>query len=299
MQLVTLLYLNLYQCLAFPQPTTITDPRPPHGLGFQSIDLLFIRTLGHDVSSKARKAHTKNMTASTSTSFPKSAKSWQETINSLSLREAIHFSYVSNEVHKERFVPKDCFDLLQGKVEEYIKTELPQIKVGADGDTNLNDIVDFILNDALKVFMILVMLRIPDRIVGFHKHNFRDAFLPIQCSRNDSSEPLSIKTFTDNTGSFNSAKEVFVDQEEAWSKGVADIDEFCDLQWSFLAETITSRIYDNDKPWPAKSIIPLVKTFGRKTGGYSEVWKIQLHSAHLDIAQEVWLQSFSFTITQI
>lgn len=212
-----------------------------------------------------------------------------------SLKEMIHSCRVRNDVQKAHFIPRDAIDFLRNK--KCIERELVRLNLHEGDRAQVNATVDFIIHSAFITFLILTRLRVASRIPEFQRHGFGDEHLPIRITRiiGESStyiETFSVETLSSGGRSFNSAKQVFLDPNSAWSKGFADIEEFCELQWSFLAPVI------NHKGFPArlseKTILPIEKTDGLRTGGFSNVWKVLLHAEHHEPFQTVRLKTDRF-----
>jgi len=133
-----------------------------------------------------------------------------------------------------------------------------------------NEIVDFVMERARKLFAILTLIGKCKSILDFMLEGISDTDLPFQLS--------NIKTSENLLASHNSARiyRLFT----KWSNW--DLQELSRFQWSLLAPVLELGHSPKHYDLQSNSILPFVKydEGNRKTGGYGSVWRVKIHPEH-------------------
>jgi hypothetical protein len=165
----------------------------------------------------------------------------------------------------------------QGQLKKLMTRQavLDELEYALGGDCSAvgeerDEIADFAVEHAAKLFAILLLIGKTKWILNFMTERVSDANLPFQSS--------DIKTNGNLLTTHNSAwiHRLF----ETWSSW--DIQEFSRFQWSLLAPVFelgrSSKHYDLG----SEHILPFVEDDegSRTSGGYGSVWRVEIHPEH-------------------
>lgn len=210
--------------------------------------------------------------ASTSTSTAQSAsevKDRSPTGNTLLARILNSFATSDYDDDKKNFLPEGCFDVLV--TYESVVEELGLEKVYLEDNHGANDLVEFILRKAKRLFITALFIHFPDpppllsQVMSIFKEvDFDDTFLPITPS-----DRLKAPFFKDGTDNVRAP----------WT--YSKINSFCKHQWSFLAPVFHRMDHMNLRP---EHILPFLKP--RRDVFYryrqnSSYRQIRVHPDHL------------------
>jgi hypothetical protein len=157
------------------------------------------------------------------------------------------------------------------------------------GSEDLQDLVDFVLDDAKRIFLILAkMSEENDQKIyllrGLHDDGVCDASLPIDIFREKGEFPYgySIEDSRHDTPRFT----VF----QKWKKTECDL--FMTYQW-----TLTAPVFDGSKfrfKFYGKRILPYLTVAAKpsSSGFFGEVSRVEIHSAHIPVWTPVRNLSF-------
>ncbi|MCJ1248081.1 hypothetical protein MMC30_005296 [Trapelia coarctata] len=176
-----------------------------------------------------------------------------------------------NALDGRPYLPEDCLDrILRAEIITYQLEYAEVSKQLSDPDVNI--LVEYIIREAGRVFLILTKLGWSSRIVGFKERGFTDADLPISVSHQWEA-PYDVIIFPRE----GLAHKAF----EEWAEDNSDIDDFANIQWSFMAPVLTAR----ESIWfSEKTILPIADKGEEKQGGFSKVTKVMFHPAHIEKA---------------
>ena len=163
---------------------------------------------------------------------------------------------------------------------ENIEAELRQEHV-----TSTPELTDFIYENAKKAFAILVYTRSTSSITGFFEYRFTDAYLPIQFVRGD--DYLEVETLSRSPPANLDALDVFTATtgSDGWCLGDNRLHDFCERQWQFIAPVFLKDQYLYN--FHEKTILPFNFKGEEKSGGFSKVYQIRIHPAHLQMPSPV------------
>ena len=163
-----------------------------------------------------------------------------------------------------RFVPEGSLHDLIGKV------DIEEILSEHSSGTELQDLTNFILSRAVKIFATLITCNtasvdIHKKMVLFKKHDFCDKKLPIQGLKPGKKHPLRSLSKPD------------------W--GVLNVGLFCEKQWTFLSpifEAATPESPSNYNFEP-RVILPFTERNdkGSARGSFGRVHQCRIHPKHL------------------
>lgn len=167
--------------------------------------------------------------------------------------ERIFQRMVKKDDHTECFFPESGWDKLlqRDDVEAILKTR--------GRDPVSPELLQFILERALKIFSILLIIRKPELITTFYKNGFGQDKLPVDLSSDQK-----------------------MLEQDGWKSYV--IDSFCEKQWLFTSPTFTSGQFRYD--FVKFYRLPFTTAGKRANQGashYSTVEERSIHADHIEL----------------
>lgn len=181
------------------------------------------------------------------------------------------------------FIPQDVLKKLMTR-----QAVLDELEHAFDGDCSAkgeerNEIVEFTMERAMRLFAILLLIGKTKWILNFMTESVSDADLPFQSS--------DIKTNGNLLATYNPARiHRFLGKWSSW-----DIQEFSRFQWTLLAPVFelgrSPRHYD----FQSDRILPFLEDdeSSRKSGGYGLVWRVKIHPGHLRWSEDLGTENVS------
>ncbi|ETS76031.1 hypothetical protein PFICI_12975 [Pestalotiopsis fici W106-1] len=168
------------------------------------------------------------------------------------------------------FLPND-------EIRKLLKKENIAVVLGENNLHTTEQLVNFVLKSAGKVFLTLVKIGKVSALTELFAENFNDSGLPVQRVERGSRAVISLD------GSINAANTKRWNTFQKWSNG--DIDHFINSQWCFLAPSFGqgdfTRVFDKQQPLPFATPGGITV---QKSGQFSLVLKASIHPAHADPA---------------
>jgi hypothetical protein len=209
----------------------------------------------------------------------------------VTLKSQINSCLKRSAVNERQFLPQGCLEKLRRP--EIIKYELERAEVQC---SNLNDMTTWILENAMRTFLILVKLGWSSRILSFRRVGFKDSNLPISACR-ALRFPYASEAYRDNSWDSNSSDDLNFDDDEAggdlegpvdplsvfnsepWTTDDSDLMDFADWQWTFIAPVL--RRGGSTRYFAPLTILPIIKVRGIAEGGFSTIVKVMIHGSHI------------------
>ncbi|CAM1502343.1 Fc.00g043270.m01.CDS01 [Cosmosporella sp. VM-42] len=234
---------------------------------------------------------------------------------------------------KSKFDSKPCEFAPEGEVDDLINKQSILKAFGVETSMENEDLVDFILRKARKIFVIWVQSGLDGHALhkvmrGFKVHDFCDKELPIK-------DPRTCPPYADEEEDFagdgndseyyevNGDEECDIRDDEIGTYDEADdentgfhkmaslagetgelllplsrITHFYNTQWQFLVPVFSTTNFNYDLE--ADSILPFTSKVGCGEGAFSRVFKVQIHEAHYkDLEQTTEPRPKYFAIKEI
>jgi hypothetical protein len=180
---------------------------------------------------------------------------------------------------KRKFLPQDAFEEVM--VKENVKRELMRSKIYRE------DLLDFIMENARRVFATLVRSRLVHRASKLDIYKFTDKYLPVELEDGQIKSLKGAPADDPALSWFQIWSDADDEEERVDGEGTIgeektintdEIRSFCNDQWLFLApvftrESIMDELHED-------CLLPFIK-YERKTGGgYSFLHQGVVHKAH-------------------
>ncbi|KAL2679081.1 hypothetical protein Neosp_009838 [[Neocosmospora] mangrovei] len=181
----------------------------------------------------------------------------------------------------------------EGSIDKYITRASITRALGANDSTVDEDLIDFILKKAKRVFAIAIYSRLENdqlrkAMEFFKSHSMSDDGLPFVKAQwgehaeeppglEDPAEPPhhSYDSNESADGDYDDGEDV----DETWSK--ISIDGFCKEQWAFCAPVFSTDTINHDLE--PDTVIPITAkdTISMAQGSFGSVYRCQVHKSHL------------------
>lgn len=188
-----------------------------------------------------------------------------------------------------KFLPRDVFDDIlsdaaegQGGRQNQAGTVLQLMGIGSTRPSKAdNDLADYILDRAKKVFLVTIWIRLKQLHVAmklFKDHNFSDEMLPLEEWSGDKLSYESVDhPFVIMENDRKGGKRAKRKSTRIWD--AHSISQFQEDQWKFLAPTISTS--DQNRNFDPRCPIPFMeKNTNQSSGAHGIVYRYTIHPAH-------------------
>ena len=187
-----------------------------------------------------------------------------------SLKLQLHACKTPSPLDKKGLVSRHCINEIV--TEDNIKETLHGCSITDRG------LSEFICSKAKAVFLILVQLSKLKAIVKFKEYGFTDTHLPIGID-NDAHGNILVKSLAIGSGGDEILRtNLPAFDEDEWTSDSSEIINFCEAQWAFLAPVFTENQYRYE--FHTDQILPFTSKEDERGGGFSKVFKVEIHAEH-------------------
>jgi hypothetical protein len=176
------------------------------------------------------------------------------------------------------FVPTaELQDLLRKEAEPVLKKIITDVSEGESDVPSLPQLIDFVLDNAYKIFGMLLIQSRPDRIITFYNDKFGDGMLPVRRKK----VPLRNGGVLWTIASCKQADGSRVELRDSWL--AAEAGHFSKEQWPFLARAFERDTFRYE--FGEQEVLPLMKRSkdldNSKPRPYSSVEESSVHKAYI------------------